>query len=106
MREIQIASADLAKSFTDIEEFAKNCFFKDCRHEAEPRCAVKRAIEEGELSKERLDNYKKMQQEILFIERKISMTPAQAEKHKIIDMMGALDACKKLQKDNRKYKGK
>lgn len=104
MREIQIASADLAMSFADIEEYAQKCFFRDCRHEAEPKCAVKKAIGDGELSIERLENYKKMQQEILFIERKSTMTPGQAEKQKIIDMMGALNAQKDFQKHNRKNK--
>lgn len=104
MREIQIASADLSKSFADIEELAENCYFKDCKHEFEPKCAIKKAIDDGALSVKRFENYKKLQQEILFSKRKSTMTPAQAEKQKIIEMMGSLDACKKMKKDNKKNK--
>lgn len=55
MRELGIISADLDKSFSDIEEIAKRCKFLDCRHENEPKCAVKEAIEKGLLDIERLE---------------------------------------------------
>ncbi len=106
MRELQLAGADLARSFVDIEELAEQCYFKDCRHESEPKCAVKKAIKDGILSAERLENYKKLQREMVFEERKSKMSAAQAEKQKIIDMMGSLDAIKKVQDSKRKYKGK
>lgn len=40
MRELGIISADLDKSFSDIEEIAKRCKFSDCQHESEPKCAL------------------------------------------------------------------
>jgi ribosome biogenesis GTPase len=104
MREIQISAADLSRSFADIEELTQKCHFKDCKHEFEPKCAVKKAIKDGTLSARRFENYKKLQREMVFEERKNTMTVAQAEKQKIIDMMGSLDA-KKVQKKNRKNKG-
>jgi ribosome biogenesis GTPase len=106
MRELQIAGADLTRSFPDIEELAGQCYFRDCRHESEPKCAVKKAIEEGSLSAGRLENYKKLQREMVFEERKNKMSASQAEKQKIIDMMGSLDGCKKVQASNRKNKGR
>jgi len=102
MRELQIAGADLSKSFADIEELAEMCYFRDCKHESEPKCAVRKAIEDGELSAERLGNYKKLQREMVFEDRKNTMTAEQAQKHKIIDMMGSLGAQKEFQKYNRK----
>ncbi|MDD4767709.1 MAG: ribosome small subunit-dependent GTPase A [Desulfotomaculaceae bacterium] len=102
MREIQVAGADLAKSFADIEEYARNCYFRDCRHESEPKCAVKKAIEDGLLSVKRFNNYKKLQNEMAFVERKSTMTPAQSEKQKIIDMMGSLGAHKQILKNKPK----
>jgi ribosome biogenesis GTPase len=106
MRELQIAGADLSRSFADIEELAEKCRFRDCRHESEPGCAVRQAVVNGTLAAERLENYKKLQREMVFEERKSKMTPAQAEKLKVIDMMGSLDACKKVQNASRKNKGK
>ncbi len=72
MREIQLwdASEGLDEAFQDVIELAKECKFRDCRHETEPGCAVKRAIEEGTLSEVRLESYRKLQRELLAIERK------------------------------------
>ncbi len=105
MRELQLAGADLAKSFADIEELAEMCYFGDCRHEAEPKCAVKKAIEDGALSTERFENYKKLQREMVFEERKSTMSAAQVEKLKTIDMMGSVNGYRQAQKNNRKNKG-
>jgi ribosome biogenesis GTPase / thiamine phosphate phosphatase len=104
MREIQVAGADLSKSFADIEEYAQDCYFRDCRHDSEPKCAVRKAIEDGLLSIKRFENYKKLQNEMEFLERKGSMTAAQSEKQKIIGMMGSLDARKQVLKNKPKDK--
>ncbi len=53
------------KVFTNVIKFAKKCTFRDCRHDLEKDCAVKRAIKEHKLIKEELDNYKKIKTEIL-----------------------------------------
>jgi len=102
MRELQIAGADFSKSFADIEDLAEKCYFKDCKHETEPKCAVKNAIKDGTLSIDRLESYKKLQKEMTFEERKSTMTAAQAQKQKIIDMMGSLDAQKQIMKNSKK----
>jgi ribosome biogenesis GTPase len=48
---------DLLNAFPDIKEFGLRCRFDDCKHREEPSCAVKDAIEEGELSGSRFDLY-------------------------------------------------
>ncbi len=65
MRELRVAEADdaLLDVFDDIEELARGCRFKDCAHEAEPGCAVKKAISEGKLDDRRLASYRKLQLE-------------------------------------------
>lgn len=63
MRELGVESVNLAKTFVDIDDLAKNCRFSDCRHENEPGCAVRKAIEEGLLTKERLASYNKLKKE-------------------------------------------
>lgn len=50
-------------AFTDIEELAGECRFADCGHEGEPGCAIRSAIQVGELPSERYDNYEKLQRE-------------------------------------------
>jgi ribosome biogenesis GTPase len=96
MREIQIWSGDTSSSFEDVEELAKLCRFSDCTHGNEPGCAVNKAIETGELKKERLASYLKLKREIQNMENKISHGHKFAEKEKIKNMMGTLDKKKKI----------
>lgn len=104
MRELQIAGADLSKSFADIQELAATCYYGDCQHESEPKCGVRQAIAEGRLSAERFESFRKLQKEVAFEERKEIMTPARAEKQKFIGMMGSLNSYKQMKKSNRKNK--
>ncbi|MFD0559228.1 ribosome biogenesis GTPase [Stackebrandtia endophytica] len=53
----------LAKAFEDLERLAASCRFTDCRHEAEPDCAVQAAVEIGDLTVRRLENWRKLQRE-------------------------------------------
>jgi len=70
MREIQLDSADFSLSFSDIEDLSHHCKFKDCTHHQEPKCAVKEAIDKGELPIERLMNYFKMEKELKYQENR------------------------------------
>ncbi len=83
MRELQLwESADgLTETFSDIDELADNCRFRDCRHEDEPGCAVNAAIEDGTLPLGRLTSYNKLQKELAYIERKADKR-AQTEEQK------------------------
>ncbi len=63
IRELGAESADLSKSFTDIEELASRCRFSNCTHTTEPGCAVRKAIEEGLIDDRRLENYFKLKTE-------------------------------------------
>ena len=62
MREIGMAMSEegIDNTFSDIIELESRCRFSDCRHETESGCAVKAAIEAGELSPERLMLYKNL----------------------------------------------
>jgi ribosome biogenesis GTPase len=69
MRELQLWADEksLGGSFEDIEDLAAQCRFSDCRHESEPGCAVKAAIEDGGLDAGRFRSYLKLQKEIKFL---------------------------------------
>jgi ribosome biogenesis GTPase len=71
MREIQLwdVGAAVRETFEDVDALGTGCHFSDCRHRDEPRCAVKRAVEEGRLAPERLDSYVKLQEELAFLAR-------------------------------------
>ena len=72
MRELGLwdVSTSLDETFNDIEELAVGCFFRDCTHTHEPHCAVRKAIEDGELEEERLENYIRLQREHEYIDRR------------------------------------
>jgi ribosome biogenesis GTPase len=69
MREIQMwaGEEDLEGAFHDIETLAKQCHFSDCSHNAESGCAVRAAIDRGELDPARLDSYQKLQNELKYL---------------------------------------
>lgn len=71
MRELQLWSVGEAahETFDDIDALAVGCHFADCRHRDEPRCAVKAADAEGHLPPGRLASYRKLQEELAFLER-------------------------------------
>jgi len=54
----------LAKAFADVTELAGRCRFRDCRHEAEPGCAVVAALADGALSARRLESFRKLHREV------------------------------------------
>ncbi|MDZ5473114.1 ribosome small subunit-dependent GTPase A [Bacillus sp. 31A1R] len=83
MREIQLweSESGLAESFSDIEILAEDCRFRDCKHDDEPGCAVRTAIEEGQFDQDRLISYKKLLKELAFLDRKMDKR-AQAEEKK------------------------
>jgi ribosome biogenesis GTPase len=66
MRELKpTGEEDLAEGgFGDIEALAAQCRFRDCAHLNEPGCAVRAAIEAGQLDRARLANYLKLREEV------------------------------------------
>ncbi len=64
MRELQLVDEDgLGAVFGDIAALAGRCRYRDCRHDTEPGCAVKAAVESGELDAERLEHHRALERE-------------------------------------------
>ena len=65
MRELGMwdVSEGLSDAFADVEIFLGKCRFSDCKHEREPGCAIKAAIDAGELDIARWESYRKLQEE-------------------------------------------
>ncbi|MGR5997308.1 hypothetical protein ACT7DF_15795 [Bacillus cereus] len=85
-------SEAIQTTFSDIEELATTCRFRDCKHENEPGCAVYSAIENGLITIDRLKSYKKLQRELAYFIRKQDAILARAER----------DKWKKLSKQHKK----
>ena len=56
----------LRDTFSDIEAMLGGCRFSDCRHGSEPGCAIIEAIENGELSPDRWNNYISLKRETTY----------------------------------------
>ncbi|MCU0240965.1 MAG: ribosome small subunit-dependent GTPase A [Vicinamibacteria bacterium] len=64
MRELQLHDDEgIGVVFGEVDEFARHCRFRDCRHGGEPGCAVRAAIESGELDAERLEHFRRLERE-------------------------------------------
>ena len=57
------ADEGIGAAFSDIEELAASCRFRDCTHTNEPGCAVRAAVESGDLAAERLESYVRLREE-------------------------------------------
>ncbi|HVB13562.1 MAG TPA: ribosome small subunit-dependent GTPase A [Candidatus Dormibacteraeota bacterium] len=58
------AAEGLAQTFGDLEDLAARCRFSNCRHGAEPGCAVTAAISKGALQAARVESWRKLQREL------------------------------------------
>lgn len=56
--------ADLGAGFEEIEERASGCRFRDCLHVEEPGCAVREALDEGEIDNSRYLSYRALLEEL------------------------------------------
>lgn len=65
LRGVGLYDADdgLSRTFPEIEELAAGCRFTDCAHDTEPGCAVRAAIQAGELTERRFAGYVKLRRE-------------------------------------------
>nr|WP_153665791.1 ribosome small subunit-dependent GTPase A [Chitinophaga sp. SYP-B3965] len=54
---VDIPKTELSQYFLDMQPFLPNCQFNNCQHLDEPDCAVKDAVEAGELDMERYLSY-------------------------------------------------
>lgn len=69
MREVQLWAEEdeISDTFEALETLAARCRFTDCRHASEPGCAVKQAIEAGELEPWLLREYQRLTREVRYL---------------------------------------
>jgi ribosome biogenesis GTPase len=84
IREMQLweEGEESPESFDDIDALALECRFTDCRHDTEPGCAVRTAIDEERLDPDRLAHYFKLQRELAYQARRTSTKASLEEKKK------------------------
>lgn len=82
MRELGLwdAGRGIEQAFSDIEALAVACAFTDCTHRTEPGCAVRAAVEAGELDRGRYESFLKLGREQEHLEAKTDWFKQQKKK--------------------------
>ena len=72
MREIQMWTDEstLRESFADIEAIAAECKFSDCSHRKDAGCAIREAVEKGDLDPDRYESYLNLENEIAKLQKR------------------------------------
>jgi ribosome biogenesis GTPase len=68
LREIAIREVepeDLAWLFPEFRAYSPMCRFADCTHRDEPNCAVRKAVERGEIARERHRSYRRVYEDLV-----------------------------------------
>ena len=60
-----IEREELTQCFPDLARYAEHCKFRGCLHKQEPKCAVKAAVEAGDIADYRFKHYEQILQEIM-----------------------------------------
>jgi ribosome biogenesis GTPase len=50
----------IERAFSDVFDLTDHCRFRDCKHEEEPGCAVRAAVDDGRLDPLRLESMKRL----------------------------------------------
>jgi ribosome biogenesis GTPase len=104
LREFALWNVDsgIGETFADIEELARACKFGNCRHEGEPGCAVRAAVDSGALDEARVENRKKLEREQEFQRRKSDPEAMHDYKTRVSRMMrGVREQYKRREKDGK-----
>lgn len=56
----EIEKNDLAKYFIEFRPYLAECEYADCSHKKEENCGIKRAVQEGKISKDRYERFCEM----------------------------------------------
>jgi ribosome biogenesis GTPase len=86
MREILLWSDEesIAATFPEISELARGCKFSDCGHGDEPGCAVRVALEAGELDEKRFGSYLQLREEVAATQTQIDQASSKREGTRVI----------------------
>ncbi len=98
IREIAFWEVDkgIETAFPEIEELGQQCRFADCSHSQEPGCRILEAVDEGIISVNRLENYRKMKREMEYLADRQSKSADRVEKERWKDVALKIKAMKKV----------
>lgn len=93
------AEAGLSAVFDDIEQLARNCRFRDCRHGSEPGCAVRGALDTGLLDADRWAHFQKLSQELAALGVSKDRMAQEVERRRVDALLKAYRSSKQALRD-------
>lgn len=63
VREVGLQGDGLGSAFSDLDQLAAECRYRDCTHSQEPGCALRAAVETGSVERERFEHYLRLRRE-------------------------------------------
>ncbi len=96
-REVGLIDVDegVGLVFDDIEQLIQACRFRDCRHDNEPGCAVRAALESGDLDPDRWANFEKIGIETAMAEAKAQQVAKNEERRRLLVLQKGYRATKR-----------
>lgn len=84
LRELQLLDVEegVSRTFEDVERLVARCRFTDCQHRTEPDCAVRAALQSGQLDADRFNSYRKLQREAAYEARQADANLMRAERER------------------------
>jgi ribosome biogenesis GTPase len=105
MRELGVDFGDVDRTFPEIEELTERCRFKNCTHSSEPGCAVLEALEKGEITSRRYENYLRLKKESRY--QRLNSREIENEKMEtMLKDIGGMKKMKKFIKEKNRQKGR
>lgn len=52
-----LAPEQITQGFVEFRPYIGHCKFRDCKHGSDPGCAIRDAVDKGDIAEERFDNY-------------------------------------------------
>ena len=103
IREIAFWEVDkgIEAAFPEIEKHGLGCRFTNCSHTHEPGCRVLGAVHEGEVSRDRLENYRKMKRELEYLSHRQHKSADRVEKERWKEVALKIKAMKKRNSTNK-----
>lgn len=55
-----LTAEQITQGYIEFQPFLGGCKFRDCKHQQDPQCALKQAVEDGKIDPVRFDNYHRL----------------------------------------------
>jgi ribosome biogenesis GTPase len=87
LRELQLVDATqgIDVVFSDLVDLARECKFRDCRHEGEPGCAIAESVESGAVDGDRVARWEKLVAENRLNSSEVAEGKKERERKKALD---------------------